>query len=101
MTKEQRDELREHQKANSQYQGAWSGKEAKATISAIIKDHKESKTKEVEDWNAMKSALVDEIREVISAKLASLNTGDNNGTGARRDLQRAGSNANIASTDAS
>ncbi len=102
LTKEQRDELREYRKANgNQYQGAWSGKEAKATIAAAIKEHEESKTKEAEERNAMKAALVDELRGVITAKLASLNMGGNSGTGAKRTLQRVGSNANISSTDAS
>ena len=101
MTKEQRDELREYQKANGQYQCTWSGKEAKATIAAIIKEHEENKMKEAEEQSAMKSAPVYELRGVISAELASLNTGGSNGAGARRALQRDGSNANVSSADAS
>ena len=76
LTKEQKDELRAHRKANGNYKGSWTGKErtsntggtmSRAQVAAMIKSHDEDKEKESNEKNAFKAEIVEEFKSIISS----------------------------------
>ncbi len=65
----------------------------KATVAAMICVYEETKKKEENEKNAMKVALIDELRGVISSQIA-LAIG-----GGQKRLLKAGANTNVSSTN--
>ena len=76
LTDEQKDELREHRKANGNYKGTWSSNNSnnksfgRAQVAAMIKSNEENKMKELADRDAMKASLMEEFKSIISSQIA-------------------------------
>ena len=96
LSREQKDELRDHRKANGNYKGTWTGKErtggagkpfGRAQVAAMIKANETEKDK-AHEREAMKESLMDEFKSIISSQIAEPS---------EKRLQRAG--AKIASID--
>ena len=101
LTQEQKDELREHRKANGNYTGTWTGKErtggggggktfGRAQVAAMIKANEDDKDKAATERDSMKASLVDEFKSIISSLATPMD----------KRLQRAGAKvASAAATD--
>ena len=96
LSREQKDELRDHRKANGNYKGMWTGKErtggagkpfGRAQVAAMIKANETEKDK-AHEREAMKESLMDEFKSIISSQIAEPS---------EKRLQKAG--AKIASID--
>ena len=81
LTREQKDELREHRKSNGNYKGTWTGKErtggggggkpfGHAQVAAMIKANETEKDKETTERESMKASLVEEFKSIISSLAA-------------------------------
>ena len=78
LTREQKDELRDHRKANGNYKGTWTGKErtggankyfGRAQVAAMIKAN-ESEKEKADEMETMKASLLDEFKSIISSQMA-------------------------------
>ena len=70
---------------------------SKADVSAIIWDHESKRQKEADEQGELKDTLVNELAGLVKSQVAAALASIPN---QRRTLQRAGTTANVASTDA-
>ena len=81
LTRDQKDELREHRQAHGNYTGTWTGKErtggkgenkafGRAQVAAMIKANAVEKDKESTDKESMRASLVEEFKTIISSLAA-------------------------------
>ena len=99
LTREQKDELRDHRKANGNYKGTWTGRErtgganksfGRAQVAAMIKEIEVEKEKETTERESLKATLVDELKSIISSQMV---------IAPEKRLQRAGAKVASATLD--